>query len=109
MLPLAIMCAMQCNGGRGAIRSAALCCLLLSAWLIGNLTWSTLSHNALHSLCRTVAFCIQAAIEEKKRVLAEKAATLRRTLGRSKGDNLDPLDDSSLSRQAKVRPCRACY
>lgn len=53
--------------------------------------------------------CMQAAIEEKKRVLAEKAATLRRTLGRSKGDTLDPLDDSSLSRSAKVHPCRPCH
>ena len=45
---------------------------------------------------------MQAAIEEKKKVLAEKAETLRRTLGRSKGEKLDPLDDSSLSRSAKV-------
>ena len=45
---------------------------------------------------------MQDAIQEKKKVLAEKAATLRRTLGRSKGEVLDPLDDSSLSRSAKV-------
>jgi len=45
---------------------------------------------------------LQVAIEEKKRQLAEKQATLRRTLGRSKGQSLDPLDDSSLPRQAKV-------
>lgn len=45
---------------------------------------------------------MQDAIQERKKVLAEKAATLRRTLGRSKGDSLDPLDDSSLSRSAKV-------
>lgn len=42
------------------------------------------------------------AIEEKKRQLAEKQATLRLTLGRGKGHNLDPLDDSTLPRQAKV-------
>ena len=35
-------------------------------------------------------------------MLAEKATTLRRTLGRSKGEALDPLDDSSLPREAKV-------
>ncbi|KAL3151711.1 hypothetical protein ABBQ38_012692 [Trebouxia sp. C0009 RCD-2024] len=45
---------------------------------------------------------MQDAIQEKKKVLAEKAATLRRTLGRSKGEALDPLDDSSLSRSAKA-------
>lgn len=45
---------------------------------------------------------MQDAIQEKKKVLAEKAATLRQTLGRSKGEALDPLDDSSLSRSAKV-------
>ena len=46
--------------------------------------------------------CMQDAIQEKKKVLAEKAATLRQTLGRSKGEPLDPLDDSTLSRSAKV-------
>lgn len=45
---------------------------------------------------------MQDAIQQKKKVLAEKAATLRHTLGRSKGEPLDPLDDSSLSRSAKV-------
>ena len=45
---------------------------------------------------------MQDAIQQKKKVLAEKAATLRQTLGRSKGEPLDPLDDSTLSRSAKV-------
>ena len=45
---------------------------------------------------------MQDAIQEKKKVLAEKAATLRQTLGRSKREALDPLDDSFLSRSAKV-------
>ena len=46
---------------------------------------------------------MQVAIEEKKKLLAEKEATLRRTLGRSKDTTLDPLDDSSLPRQTKAR------
>lgn len=50
---------------------------------------------------------LQVAIEEKKRQLAEKQATLKRTLGRGKGQSLDPLDDSTLPRQAKV--CSALY
>ncbi|DBA94356.1 TPA: hypothetical protein ACH3X1_001962 [Trebouxia sp. C0004] len=45
---------------------------------------------------------IQVAIEEKNKVLAEKEATLRRTLGRSKDKTLDPLDDSSLPVQTKA-------
>ncbi|DBA89741.1 TPA: hypothetical protein ACH3X2_004621 [Trebouxia sp. C0005] len=45
---------------------------------------------------------IQVAIEEKKKLLAEKEATLRRTLGRSKDTSLDPLDDSSLPRETKA-------
>ena len=45
---------------------------------------------------------VQGAIAEKKKVLAEKEATLRRTLGRSKAQTLDPLDDSTLPCQAKV-------
>ena len=45
---------------------------------------------------------MQVAIEEKKKLLAEKEATLRRTLGRSKDTTLDPLDDSSLPRQTKA-------
>ena len=54
-------------------------------------------------VCQThQSCCTQAAIEEKKKMLAEKAATLRRTLGRSKGETLDPLDDSSLTCSAKV-------
>ena len=48
---------------------------------------------------------VQAAIEEKKKLLAEKEATLRRTLGRSKAQTLDPLDDSTLPRQDKVCSC----
>lgn len=47
---------------------------------------------------------MQVAIEEKKKLLAEKEATLRRTLGRSKDTTLDPLDDSSLPRQTKAGP-----
>ncbi len=45
---------------------------------------------------------MQVAIEEKKKLLAEKEATLRRTLGRSKDTTLDPLDDLSLPRQTKA-------
>ena len=45
---------------------------------------------------------VQVAIEEKKKLLAEKEAALRRTLGRSKDTTLDPLDDSSLPRQTKA-------
>ncbi|KAA6409522.1 MAG: primary ciliary dyskinesia 1-like [Trebouxia sp. A1-2] len=48
---------------------------------------------------------VQVAIEEKKKLLAEKEATLRRTLGRSKDTSLDPLDDSSLPRETKARLC----
>lgn len=51
---------------------------------------------------QSFSLCMQDAIQEKKKVLAEKAATLRQTLGRSKREALDPLDDSSLSRSAKV-------
>ena len=48
---------------------------------------------------------VQVAIEEKKKLLAEKEATLRRTLGRSKDTSLDPLDDSSLPRETKASQC----
>lgn len=71
-------------------------------------TWAVVRlHVAPGVVCGQAWCCnwrdLQVAIEEKKRQLAEKQATLRRTLGRSKGQSLDPLDDSSLPRQAKVR------
>ena len=60
-------------------------------------------HSWWWRAAQSCPLCLQDAIQEKKKVLAEKAATLHRTLGRSKGELLDPLDDSSLSRSAKVR------